>query len=1079
MTARTFRLKLQPVAFCVSFVFLFYAALMAAQGQGKNVKTPSFETPKWNMNALSKVPKTYAAPADLNRAGMRAFFYAGPMWRGRPTKVFAWMGIPAHRLGQRVPGVVLIHGGGGTASDGGVRLWMERGYAAISMDTTGSYPGRNLERHAEGGPRGNGECFAQIEEPVADQWMYQAVSDVILANSLLRAQPDVDAGKIGLTGLSWGGVVAGVVAGVDRRFRWAAPVYGCGFLQGSEYFRPVLNAYHGDKWTALWDPSRYLSRAKMPLLWINGTNDEYFQMDIWQATHRLGAGPRTLSLKIRMNHSGEDGERPDEILVFADSFTRGGRPLPQFGVPKRDGATVTVSIAAQEPLGKAEIVFTRDTGKWSKRHWETEPLPFRTDSRKQTLTALLPTGTTTWYVRVEDARRRNVTTEYEELSSPVPAAAPLPENTVYLAPDGRDTNPGTASQPVATLAHARDIARDLPRDKAVKIVLHGGVYRLTAPLELTKADSGTADLPVVWSAAAGEKVTISGGIPLTGWKTKRVNGKTAWSLVLTNVKSGEWFFRSLYTEQDSRPRARLPKVGFYEVADTEKRTGKDADNWLNGHDRFYYRGNDLSDFADKSSVEAIVLTQWCESHLPLVSVDMTKKFAVFSKFTIQNIGKGQRYWIENTRAALTEPGQWTLNKDTGELLYLPRPGETPQNTHLIAPRAPQLLKLHDTANVAFRNLTFAHSEWWFPADYYAAGWGEHAGKTWAVQQGASAVGGAIQAENPQNVALENCAVAHLGSFGVVFGGAAKNNRIMHTDFFDLGAGGVRIGPENVGRDIKADIAENNLVSDCRIYDAGKLFTGAVGIWVGQARQTRIVHNAIHDMFYTGISCGWQWGFDGPILSRDNTIAWNHIYTLGKNVLGDGAGIYMLGPQPGTVIENNVVHDMNGNYASRGIYLDDGSSEMTVRNNLSYRNKTANFFQWRSRNNRIENNVFALGEESQVELGGAVFNGGGIAMHFERNIIVIAPGPLFNGIHPDAVKSIYKFDRNLFWNTKHNPALPAEARAAGWGANSLETDPLFLDLEKLDFRLKPDSPAITQIGFVPVDWQQAGPRRWFP
>ena len=782
MTAYSFRFKIKATVSRMAFACVCCAALSAAQAQNapegsRASAAPSFSLPKWDMTALAKPPQMYPAPANLNREGMKAFFYDGPMWRGKPTKVFAWMGIPAHRPGQRVPGVVLIHGGGGTASDGGVRLWMERGYAAISMDTTGSVPGRNLERHAEGGPRGNGECFAQIDEPVQDQWMYQAVSDVVLANSLLRSLPDVDAGRIGLTGLSWGGVVTGVAAGVDSRFRWAAPVYGCGFLQGSEYFRPVLNAYHGDKWTALWDPSRYLPKAKMPLLWINGTNDEYFQMAIWQATHRLGASPRTLSLKIRMNHSGEDGERPDEILSFADSFTRGGKSLPQWGVPKRDGANVTVSIAARESLGKAELVFTRDTGKWSKRRWETEPLTFRPDSRKQVVNALLPTGTTTWYLRVEDARRRNVTTEYEELPAPVAAAAPLPNNTVYVALNGSDANPGTQEKPVASLVQARNIARDLPRDKAVKIVLRGGTYRLTAPLEMTKADGGTADAPVVWSAAAGEHVTVSGGVLLTGWKTTRVNGKTAWSLILPDVKSGAWFFRSLYTEQGSRSRARLPKTGFYEVAGLEKREGKDTDNWLNGWDRFYYEDNDLADFPDKSSVEAIVLTQWCESHLPLVSVDGAKKFAVFSKFTIQNIGKGQRYWIENTRTALTEPGEWTLNRDTGELLYLPRPGETPQNTHLIAPRTPQLLRLHDTANITFQNLTFAHSEWWFPADYYAAGWGEHARQTWAVQQGASAVGGRNSGRQPAECRAGKLyrRTSRLVRGGVRWGGEAQSH----------------------------------------------------------------------------------------------------------------------------------------------------------------------------------------------------------------------------------------------------------------------------------------------------------------
>lgn len=167
--------------------------------------------------------------------------------------------------------------------------------------------------------------------------------------------------------------------------------------------------------------------------------------------------------------------------------------------------------------------------------------------------------------------------------------------------------------------------------------------------------------------------------------------------------------------------------------------------------------------------------------------------------------------------------------------------------------------------------------------------------------------------------------------------------------------------------------------------------------------------------------------------------------------------------------------MNGNFASRGIYLDDGSSEITVRNNLSYRNKTANFFQWASKGNRIENNVFAFGETSQVELGGAVFNGGALAMNFERNIIIVTPGPFLNAFQPKDVKDIYKFDKNLLWNPDGKPAIPGNAKAVGWDANSLSVDPLFVNWEKFDFRLKPDSPALTKLGFVPVDWSKVGPR----
>jgi dienelactone hydrolase len=1035
--------------------------------------------PVWNLPALSAPPQTYPAPKELERPGLRALFYAGLPWKGKPTKVFAWVGIPEHKPGEKVPGVVLIHGGGGTASDDGVRLWVSRGYAAIAMDTTGSYPGRNMEQHADGGPRGNGENFAQIEEPLTEQWYYHAVADVALANSLLRSLPDVDPTKVGLTGLSWGGVLASTVAGVDSRFKWVAPVYGCGFMDQSEYFKPVLAAYHGEKWMSLWDPSRYLSRAKMPTLWINGTNDEYFQIGMWQQSHRLAAGPRTISLKVRMNHSGEDGERPEEILAFADSLVRGGVPLPKVDAPRRTDARIAATVTSAQPLAKAEIAFTKDTGAWSKRRWETQPATLTGTGKKRTLSGILPAGTTTWYVRVEDGKGRSVTSDFEELTTPIPTPAPLPGNTVFVAPDGNDANPGTTEKPIASLFRARELARVQPRTAPVKVVLRAGTYRLSSPLELTAADGGTEDAPVTWNAAPGERVILSGGVPITGWKTTTVNGKTAWSVTLPDVKNGSWYFRSLYgsgAKATRRQRARLPNTGFLEVDRVDKHV-KDDGYWLNGRDRFYYKSGDLADWPDRTSAEIVLITQWTVSHLPITGIDTARREVTSSKFTIQDFAAKNRYWVENTRAALDQPGEWALNRETGELLYLPLPGENPKDTTLIAPRATGLVTLDRTANLTLRNLTFSHNEWWYPEGYRAAGYDEHATRTWAIQQGASDVRGTIHGTRTTNFVVDGCEIAHVGSYAVVLGGAARGNEIVRVNAFDLGAGGFRIGPSDVSKErVDQEVAIGNVVSDCRIIDGGHLFTGAVGIWLGHTQKSEIVHNEIADMYYTGISGGWVWGFGDLQPSRDNTIAWNHIHHLGKDTLGDGAGIYMLGGQPGTVIENNVVHDMNGDYASRGIYLDDGSSDMTVRGNLSYDNRTANYFQWRSKRNRVENNVFAFGKESQVELGGAIFNDGALAMNFERNILVVEPGPLFNAFDPANVQKIYQFDKNLLWRTDGKPEFPANAKAVGWDRGALSENPLFVDLAKRDFRLKSDSPAILKIGFVPVEWSKVGPRR---
>src|SRR5207244_2738599 len=130
----------------------------------------------------------------------------GLPWHGEPTRVFALVGMPEHKPGDKVPAIVLVHGGGGTAFAEWVKLWTSRGYAAIAMDTCGCTPGGEhgkRPRHEHSGPPGWGG-WDQTDEAVEDQWTYHAVADVVLAHSLLRAQPDVDTDRIGITGISWG-----------------------------------------------------------------------------------------------------------------------------------------------------------------------------------------------------------------------------------------------------------------------------------------------------------------------------------------------------------------------------------------------------------------------------------------------------------------------------------------------------------------------------------------------------------------------------------------------------------------------------------------------------------------------------------------------------------------------------------------------------------------------------------------------------------------------------------------------------------------------------------------------------------
>lgn len=283
---------------------------------------------------IPNIVRSWAAPEhDTN--GVNAVWLESVPWNGRPTRVFAYYGLPVDATDKRkVPGIVLVHGGGGTAFHRWVRTWVARGYAAISMDTCGGVPwGKEYSeehpRHAWSGPNGWG-CFADEDKNPEDQWVYHAVEAVVRSHTFLRNLPEVNAGKVGITGISWGGVLTAVACGVDSRFAFAAPVYGCGNLRKHSVWTPEI----GVRWDELWDPLQYVRRCRIPTLWCAGTNDHFFPLDSFAETACASSNPQ-LSIKIRMKHGQWDGDVP-EIVAFADSVTKGTMALAERKVVRRE-----------------------------------------------------------------------------------------------------------------------------------------------------------------------------------------------------------------------------------------------------------------------------------------------------------------------------------------------------------------------------------------------------------------------------------------------------------------------------------------------------------------------------------------------------------------------------------------------------------------------------------------------------------------------------------------------------------------------------------------------------------------------
>lgn len=394
---------------CFAVLSLLVAAIWCA----------ATESVVWPLEELKGTAPVVAEAPEYSSAehpGVRGIFFDGMPWNGRPTRVFAYLGIPETQS-EKLPAVILVHGGGGSAFRWWVERWMKRGYVALALDTTGGVPkdfgdvdqASASVRHPQGGPDSR-RIFVDAGKPTSEQWPFHAVCAIIRANTLLRQLPQVDPDKIGVIGISWGAVMSEVAASLDNRFGFAIFVYGNGFLAESSSWAkndfPKLSPENAVRWSSAWDPSRYLEKVNMPVLFCNGATDRHFHPDAWHRTAALVKPElRTLCCRPAMGHSHPAGDVP-EVTVFADSITRGAPALPTIHAVSAD----TISISSARPLRRAELVYTTDSGEWPERKWRTMPAVI--DGPKAS--AAIPADATAWYFTVINTDGRMVSSELQQ-----------------------------------------------------------------------------------------------------------------------------------------------------------------------------------------------------------------------------------------------------------------------------------------------------------------------------------------------------------------------------------------------------------------------------------------------------------------------------------------------------------------------------------------------------------------------------------------------------------------------------------------------------------------------------------------
>ncbi len=326
-------------------------------------------TGPWKMAELKKTPAATVSEPDP-KSNIREVFYENVPLGGKPTRVFAYYATPK---GQGpFPAMVLVHGGGGKAFREWATLWADRGYAAIAMDLSGRGP--DGKRLPDGGPEQTDDVkFREFAPSEADQmWTYHAVAAGVRAHSFLADRPEVDRSRIGVTGISWGGYLTCILAGIDDRLRVAVPVYGCGFLDEDSAWLPrfaKLGPARTKQWSDLFDPSRYLPGVTCPILFVNGTNDFAYPLDSYRKSYRLVKGAVDLCVTVNMPHGHPQGWAPKEIGLFVDGVLKGGPASPRLSdVTLRDGRASSV---VEGGFRNAKVHFTADSGPWQKRNWTT------------------------------------------------------------------------------------------------------------------------------------------------------------------------------------------------------------------------------------------------------------------------------------------------------------------------------------------------------------------------------------------------------------------------------------------------------------------------------------------------------------------------------------------------------------------------------------------------------------------------------------------------------------------------------------------------------------------------------------
>ena len=552
---------------------------------------------------------------------------------------------------------------------------------------------------------------------------------------------------------------------------------------------------------------------------------------------------------------------------------------------------------------------------------------------------------------------------------------------IWISPKGSDFNDGTRQFPKATLTSALRQAREWRRTEdnriqgGITIYMEGGTYAFYEPVFIRPEDSGTKESPTIIRSVGDEKVILSGGISINGWKKQ---GKV-WVADVPAFNGRPLDFRQLWVNGKKAVRAR-------DVEDFEKMNricSVDEKNEI-----LYVPAVSIRRLIDnkgnlKAKYAEMVLHQmWCVANLRIRSVEVQGDSAAirfhqpesriqfehpWPRPMVTTDGHNSAFYLTNARELQDVPGEWYHDIDARKVYYYPREGEKMQEAEVIVPAVETLVRVEGTVDrpvchIRFEKITFSYTTWMRPSEkghvplqagmYLTDGYliepkmqRDYLNHPLDNQGWLGRPAAAVRVVAARQIDFERCRFEHLGSTGLDYEEAVQGGVVRGCLFRDIAGNGLLVGsfspaahethlPYNPAD--RREVCTQQQINNCYFTEIGNEDWGCLAIAAGYVGDVNIEHNEISEVPYSGISLGWGWTQTVNCM-RNNRVHANLIHHYAKHMY-DVAGIYTLGSQPKSYVTENCVHSIyKPGYVHDPnhwfyLYTDEGSSFITVRDN---------------------------------------------------------------------------------------------------------------------------------------------------